>query len=67
MVALMSTLSGVHGRSEGTRVPRTTLVAALQRRTADNLFTTDGLGTDAAFIELAARAAGREPFGLVQS
>jgi hypothetical protein len=43
MAALMSTLWGVHGRSEGTRVPQATLVAALTRPTAERLFRTDGL------------------------
>lgn len=62
MSALMSTLSGVHGRSEGTRVPRATLVAALRRRTDERLFTTDGLAAEQAFIEVAAPASGRDPF-----
>lgn len=62
LVALMSTLSGVHGRSEGTYVPRATLVAALLRRTADQLLTTDGLAADHPFVEVAAPAGGRKPF-----
>jgi hypothetical protein len=65
MVALMSTLSGVHGRSPGTRVPRTTLVAALKRRTADQLWTTDSLAAEQPFIELASPATGRKPFTTV--
>jgi predicted protein tyrosine phosphatase len=65
LTALMSTLSGVHGRSEGTRVPRATLVSALQRRTADQLWTTDGLPAEQMFIEVAARASGRAPFAPV--
>jgi hypothetical protein len=65
MVALMSTLAGVHGRSEGTRVPRATLVAALRRRTTDQLWTTDGLSAEQPFIELTASASGRKPFATV--
>ena len=65
LTALMSTLSGVHGRSESTRVPRSTLVAALERRTGGRLVTTEGLAADRPFVELAAPAAGREPFRLV--
>ena len=66
LTALMSTLSGVHGRSEATRVPRSTLVAALERRTGGRLVTTDGLAPDRPFVELAAPARGREPFSLVR-
>lgn len=66
MAALMSTLSGVHGRTTATRVPRATLVAALLRRTGDQLFTTDGLGAEDEFVELAAPASGRQPFARVQ-
>ncbi len=65
LTALMSTLSGVHGRSEATRVPRSTLVAALERRTGGRLVTTEGLAADRPFVELAAPAGGREPFRLV--
>jgi hypothetical protein len=65
LAALLSTLANVHGRTEATRVPRSTLVAALRRRTGGLLFTTDGLAADRPFVELAAPAAGREPFKLV--
>jgi hypothetical protein len=62
MTALMSTLSGVFGQSETTRVPRATLVAALRRRM--NLLTTDGLSSAQPFLELVA-GAGKEPFAVV--
>jgi hypothetical protein len=64
MTALMSTLSGVHGRSEATRVPRATLVAALQRRT--NLITTDRLPRDTPFREIAAPTSGNKAFAVVE-
>jgi hypothetical protein len=65
MTALMSTLSGVHGRSEATKVPRATLVAALQRRM--DLITTDGLARDTAFREIVAATSGNKPFTVVES
>jgi hypothetical protein len=65
LAALMSTLSGVHGRTEATRVPRRTLVAALRRRTAGALWTTDGLAPEQPFVELVAPARGRAPFAPV--
>jgi hypothetical protein len=64
MTALMSTLSGVHGRSEATRVPRATLVAALQRRM--DLITTDGLARDTGFREIVAPTTGKRPFTVVE-
>lgn len=63
MVALMSTRRGVHGKSTATRVPRATLIAALQRRMT--LFSTDDAQDFPAgqgFLEIAAPAAGKEPF-----
>lgn len=65
MTALMSTLSGVHGRSEATKVPRATLVAALQRRM--DLITTDKLPLDTPFREMVAPTSGNKPFALVES
>ena len=65
LAALMSTLSGVHGRTEATRVPRRTLIAALRRRTSGGLWTTDGLAPEQPFVELAAPARGRAPFAPV--
>jgi hypothetical protein len=64
MTALMSTLTGVHGRSEATRVPRATLVAALRRRM--DLITTDGLPRDTPFREVAAATTGAKPFAVVE-
>ena len=61
----MSTLSGVHGRTEATKVPRRTLVAALKRRTGDGLWTTDGLTPEQLFVELAAPTRGGIPFAPV--
>jgi|SRR5581483_6052530 len=60
MTALMSTLSGVFGKSEATRVPRSTLVAALDRRM--DLITTDGLLAGQRFVEIEASTAGAQPF-----
>lgn len=60
MVALMSTLSGAHGRSEATRVPRRTLVEALNRRMT--LLTTDALPAAQPFVEVAAKTRGGGPF-----
>ena len=65
LAALMSTLSGVHGRTETTKVPRRTLVAALRRRTADGFWTTDGLTPEQPFVELAAPTRGGIPFAPV--
>jgi hypothetical protein len=63
MVALMSTMAGVHGRSEATRVPRATLVAALERRMT--LLTTDGLPAGNDFIEVGASTARGRPFEVI--
>lgn len=51
-VAFMSTRAGVHGKTEATRVPRSTLVQAL-REVAD-VYSTDG--SDQLFIEATASA-----------
>jgi hypothetical protein len=64
MAAMMSTLSGVHGESEATRVPRATLVTALERRMG--LHSTDGLASSRDFVELQAPASGSEPFVAVE-
>jgi hypothetical protein len=63
ITALMSTLRNVHGESEATRVPRSTLVAALGRRMT--LLTTDGLPAAQPFVEVAAAASGSQPFAPV--
>ncbi len=59
MMSFMSTRSGVHGHTEATKVPRETLVAALQHRTS--LITTDGLARDRLFVEATAAAHGTDP------
>lgn len=63
ITALMSTLSGVHGESEATFVPRSTLVAALDRRTT--LYSTNGLAADRKVIEVATSLASGSQFELV--
>ncbi|MFB3738016.1 MAG: hypothetical protein ACE14W_03505 [Candidatus Velamenicoccus archaeovorus] len=50
MTAMMSTLSGVHGESEATRVPRATLVEALSERMT--LHSTEDLPPERAFTEV---------------
>jgi beta-lactamase superfamily II metal-dependent hydrolase len=63
MVALMSTRRGVHGKSTTTKVPRATLISALQRRM--RLFSTDDpqdFPAGQGFLEVAAPTAGKEPF-----
>ena len=52
MVALMSTMAGPHGDTEATKVPRQTLVDALDRRTT--LLTTNELDKDLRYIEVEA-------------
>jgi hypothetical protein len=54
MVALMSTKPGVHGKTEATRVPRRTLVAALDTRTNEHLYSTEGITAREPFVELLA-------------
>jgi hypothetical protein len=56
LTALMSTLSGVHGTTPATAVPRATLVTAL-KQVAD-LHSTEDLPADQAFIEVVADASG---------
>lgn len=64
VVSFMSTLSGVHGTTDATRVPRATLVAALQHRTT--LITTDGLEADQLFVEASGPVVGSEPLQVVE-
>jgi L-ascorbate metabolism protein UlaG (beta-lactamase superfamily) len=52
MVALMSTLDGVHGKRPSTAVPRATLVNALRGRT--QLFTTDELADGETHVHVSA-------------
>ena len=56
MAALMSTLSGTHGKTPATRVPRETLVNALNE--VSDLHTSDGLPAGQRFIELVAETSG---------
>jgi hypothetical protein len=60
----MSTLSGVFGKTEKTRVPRTTLVAALERRM--ELLTTDGLPAAQPFFTVASQTSGGGGFARVE-
>lgn len=61
MLSMMCTESGVHGKSDATRVPRATLRDALARRT--KLYTTDGLQpTEQLFIDVEAKLRGGHPF-----
>lgn len=63
MTALMSTLPGVHGKSDETAVPRETLVTALDTRMS--LHRTDELGGEP-FIEVVGQTTGRSGFELVR-
>jgi hypothetical protein len=62
MTALMSTLPGVHGKSEETAVPRETLITALDKRMT--LHRTDHLDGQP-FIEVVGQTTGRTGFELV--
>ena len=64
MVALMSTLPGVHGKSEATAVPRGPLVEALGRRM--DLVRTDDLAAGAGSVTVAAPCRGEDPFEVQQ-
>lgn len=60
MTAMMSTLSGVHGDTEATHVPRATLVGALRERMA--LHSTEELSEDEEFVEMQASTTSSDPF-----
>ena len=64
MSALMSTLSGVHGETEATAVPRATLVTALTERTS--LVSTEDLEPDVPYVELEADLSSDAPFHRVE-
>jgi hypothetical protein len=64
MVGLLSTLSGVHGETEATRVPRATLVAALEERMS--LLSTEGLPPDEPFAQYQADLSSDAPFRQVR-
>jgi hypothetical protein len=63
LTSMMSTLPGVHGESEATRVPRSTLVTALEA--LGPLTRTDALPKDALWVELTGSLTAREPFAVV--
>jgi hypothetical protein len=63
MIALLSTMSGVHGTPPLTEVPRETLINALRARTT--LFQTADLNEP--FVEVAADLTATDPFQLVPS
>jgi hypothetical protein len=55
MYALMSTKAGVHGKTEATKVPRKTLVAAIDTRmTAERFLKTTDLPRNSWYVELKA-------------
>lgn len=60
MTALMSTLSGVHGETEATRVPRATLVSALQERM--DLASTEALPEGEPYVQIEADLSNGGPF-----
>ena len=64
IVAMMSTLSNVHGKTDVTRVPSEALKTALGHRAT--LHTTDGLDPKQLFIEVTAPLSGSTAFELVQ-
>ena len=63
LVAMMSTLSNVHGKTDVTKVPSKALKTALGHRAT--LLTTDGLNPKQPFIEVTAPLSGADPFELV--
>ena len=64
MSAIMSTRSGTHGETPATKVPRQTLVDALAE--VADVYSTDELPVDRAFVELVADASGG-PFTQVEA
>jgi hypothetical protein len=62
MMALLSTMPGVHGRSAATAVPRGPLVEALDRRM--DLVRTDDLDQGTCSVNVAASCSGDEPFAV---
>ncbi|MDQ3913930.1 MAG: hypothetical protein M3323_01175 [Actinomycetota bacterium] len=63
LTVLMSTLGGVHGKSETTRVPRATLVEALRRR--GTLHSTEEMEDEQAFVTVSASTKGDAAFEVV--
>ena len=64
MTALMSTMGGVHGKSEATAVPRGPLVEALGRRM--DLVRTDDLPAGEGSVAVTAPCSGDDPFEVLQ-
>ena len=64
LTVLMSTLGGVHGESEATRVPRSTLVEALKRR--GTFLSTEELEDEQAFVTVSAATKGDAAFEVVE-
>jgi hypothetical protein len=64
ITSLMSTLSGFHGKTEATQVPRPALVEALKRRT--HLYSTDELDKETIKIQVETDLQTGEPFALVK-
>ena len=60
LTCLLSTLAGVHGETEETRVPRSTLVAALEKRAS--LHSTDGSAPGSPRVQVLTDASGQGPF-----
>lgn len=60
VTSLMSTMPGVHGKSEATAVPRKALTDALER--VGTLHRTDRLPSDRLFLEVSAPIDGDKPF-----
>lgn len=58
--SVMSTLPGVHGKSEATAVPRTTLIKALEA--LGPLARTDKLGAKSLYLELSGSTANQSPY-----
>ena len=63
LTVLMSTLAGVHGKSEATRVPRATLVEALRRR--GTLHSSEEMEDEQAFVTVSASTKGNAAFEVV--
>jgi hypothetical protein len=67
LVGLMSTKSGVHGKTPATFVPRQTLVAALDTRTNERLYSTEGITAGTPYVELLADVSAGRSIELVTS
>lgn len=63
MAAIMSTRAGAHGKTEATRVPRASLVTALEER-MPVFVSTEALGPGSGVVELVAATGSTKPFTL---